>query len=246
MKNLIALITLFAIAQLSIAQSSGTITYNSVMKIEIKMDGMPEGVDLAGMLPTSRTATKELIFNGAESVYVDGKEEVEDTEFTSDDGSFKMVIMESDIETKLYTNQKTKQSVSQEDFLGKAFVIEGELPKYKWKITSEKVKYLDFECIKATTTNEKDKEVVAWFAPSIKSQAGPESYGQLPGAILMLSVNDGKLEVKATKVELKEIKKIDIPDNGKKVTTEEYEKIIDEKMKEMAKEHGGTSISIRG
>ncbi len=248
MKNLFVLIALFATIQLSIAQTSGIISYLSTQKLEINMDDMPEGVDLSGMLPTSRSATKELIFNKNESVYIDGKEDVEDTEFTSDDGSFKMVIKESDIETKLYTNYKTKQRVTQEDFMDKAFVVEETSPKYNWKLTKEKIKFLGYECTKATTTNEEEEEIVAWFAPAIKTQAGPDGYGQLPGAILMFSLDDGKLEIKAIKVELMEVDKIEIPNDGKKVTGEEYEKIVDEKMKEMAKEYGGSGmrIQIRG
>jgi len=249
MKNLIALIITFALIQTTVAQSSGIISYTSVRKLEIKMDDMPAGIDLSGMLPTERTTYKDLVFKGSESIYIDSKkEESEETEFTSDDGNFKMIMIESDIESILYSNYKTKESVSQEDFLGKGFVIISELPKLKWKITSEKVKYLGYECIKATTVNEENEEIVAWFAPAIKSQAGPEEFGQLPGAILMLSENDGKLEIKATKIDLKEIDKIDIPDDGKKVTSEEYDLLIEEKMKEMAKEHGGegVSISIRG
>ena len=248
MKNLIVLIALFATTQLSLAQSSGIISFLSTEKFEIKMDNVPEGVDLAGMLPTSRSATKQLIFDKNESVYIDGKEEVEDTELTSDDGSFKMVIMESDIESRLYNNIKTKLSVSQEDFMGKAFIIEDKMPKYNWKLTKEKIKFLGYECTKATTTNEKEEEIVAWFAPAIKTQAGPDGYGQLPGAILMFSLNDGKIEIKATKVELKEVNKIEIPFDGKKVTGEEYKKIVEEKIKEMKKEYGGNgnTIEIRG
>ncbi len=246
MKKLSLLIALFSIAQVISAQTSGVISYTSTTKIEIKMDNMPAGIDLSGMLPTSSTVSKDLIFNKNESIYIDGNEVKEDTEISSDDGSIKMIIMESDVEAKLYTNHKENRSVSQEDFMGKAFLIEKELPKYNWKLTSEKVKYLGYECTKATTSNEDGEEIVAWFAPVIRTQSGPGSYGQLPGAILMFSLNDGHLEIKATKVELKEVGKIEIPEDGKKVTEEEYEKIIEEKMKEMAKEYGGNTISIRG
>lgn len=246
MKKLSLLIVLFSIAQFVTAQTSGIISYTSTTKIEIKMDNMPAGIDLSGMLPTSRTETKELIFDKNESIYIDGNDVVEDTEISSDDGSFKMVIMESDIESKLYTNHKEKKSISQEDFMGKAFIITKELPKYNWKLTSEKVKYLGYECTKATTTNEDGDEIVAWFAPAIRTQSGPEAYGQLSGAILMFSMDDGKKEIKATKVELKKVDKIEVPEDGKKVTEEEYEKIVEEKIKEMAKEYGGQTISIRG
>jgi len=246
MKKLFLLLVLFAITQFTIAQTSGVISYTSTTKIELKMDNMPAGIDLSGMLPTSRTETKELIFDKNESVYIDGNEVVEDTEISSDDGSFKMVIMESDIESILYSNHKEKKSVSQEDFMGKAFIITKELPKYNWKLTREKIKYLGYECTKATTTNEDGNEIVAWFAPTIRTQSGPESYGQLPGAILMFSLDEGKKEIKATKVELKKVDKIEVPKDGIKVNEEEFKKIKEEKMKEMAKEYGGSSISIRG
>lgn len=62
----------------------------------------------------------------------------------------------------------------------------------------------------------------------------------------MLSKGDKDLEIKATKIELKEVDKIEKPDNGKKVTEEEFDKIVEEKMKEMEKEYGGQTISIRG
>ena len=38
------------------------------------------------MLPTHRTITKQLTFDGAESVYVDSGDRPEDTEISSDDG----------------------------------------------------------------------------------------------------------------------------------------------------------------
>ena len=250
MKNLILLITLFATAQLSNAQSSGIISYLSTTKLEIKMDDMPAGIDLSGMLPSEISKNKQLIFNNNESLYVDAKEQEDEEEngFSSDDGSIKIMFVESDVESMLYNNQKTKESVSQEDFMGKAFVIEDKLPKYNWKLTNEKIKYLGYECTKATSTNDEGEEMVAWFAPAIKTQAGPGAYGQLPGAILMFSINDGEKEIKATKVDLKDVPKITIPSEGKKVTAEEYKVILKEKMAEMAKELGGnaTSISIRG
>ena len=64
----------------------------------------------------------------------------------------------------------------------------------------------------------------------------------------MAYFDNGKIEIKATKVDLKEVDKIEIPDDGKEVTGEEYEKIVEEKMKEMAKEYGGngTILEIRG
>ena len=249
MKNieslLIACLSLF-LMNVCFAQTSGTIIYQETMKLEIQLDDAPSGVDLAGMLPTSRSITKKLMFDSNESIYVDSGDAPEDTEISSDDGSIQIKIMESDIESKLYTDHENNLCLDQQGFMGKAFIINKEVEKIKWKITPEKVKYLDYECMKATMTDEDGKEVVAWFAPAIPVKAGPAGYGQLPGAILMLSKGNEALEIKATKIEMGDVEEIKKPNDGKKVTEAEYDKIVEEKMKEMEKEYGGRSIMIRG
>jgi len=230
----------------SFGQKSGEITYQETLQLKIELDNTPAGVDLSGMIPTSRSVTKKLIFDNDKSVYVNGDERAEDTEINSDDGSIQIVLMESDIESMFYIDYKEKECLDQQGFMGKAFIIEKPVSKTKWKITPEKVMYLDYECMKATMTDDEGEEIVAWFAPAIPVKAGPSGYGQLPGAILMLSRGDKDLEIKATKVELKAVDKIKKPTDGQKVTDEEYEKIVDEKLKEMEKEYGGNTISIRG
>ena len=228
------------------AQKSGVITYQETMKLDIQIDDAPAGVDLSGMLPSSRSVSKILTFDGNKAEYADGKEEREDHEFTSDDGSIQIVFAEDEHENKLYTDYKEMVSLNQQGFMGKAFVINEPMEKTKWKITGEKVKYLDYECIKATTTDEEGRDIVAWFAPAIPIKAGPSGFGHLPGAILMLSRGDQELEIKATNVELKEVDEIKKPKDGKKVSKEEYDKIVEEKIKEMEKEYGGRGIMIRG
>ena len=236
----------FLAANEIIAQKSGVITYQETMKLKIEIDDAPAGVDLSGMLPTNRSVAMQLIFDDTESIYINGGEAAEDQEISSDDGSIQIIIAESDIERKLYTDHENNISLDQQGFMGRAFIINKPVSKIKWKITPEKVKYLDYECIKATTTNEEGDEIVAWFAPSIPVKAGPAGYGQLPGAILMLSKGDKDLEIKASSVEMKEVDEIKEPNEGKKVSEEEFNKIVEEKMKEMEKEHGGRTISIRG
>ena len=245
-KNVLLLCVSFLISNGINAQKSGVINYQETMKLKFELDDAPAGVDLAGMMPTERSVTKQLIFDNNESLYVDGGEAVEDTEITSDDGSIQIVFGGSEIESRLYTDFENKTSLDQQGFMGKAFIIDRPVEKIKWKITPEKVKYLDYECMKATMTDEEGVETVAWFAPAIPVKAGPAGYGQLPGAILMLSKGDKDLEIKATSIELKEIKAIEKPNDGKKVSEEEFDKIVEEKMKEMEKEYGGKGIMIRG
>lgn len=227
-------------------QTSGSILYQETIKLDIQFDDAPNGIDLAGMLPESRSVSKKLMFHADESIYLDSGDTPEDTEISSDDGSIQIRFAVSDIESKLYTDYKNNICLDQQGFMGKTFIINKPIEKIKWKITPEKVKYLDYECMKATMTDEEGKEVVAWFAPGIPVKAGPAGYGQLPGAILMLSKGDKELEIKATKVELGDVDEIEKPNDGKEVTKAEYDKIVEEKTKEMEKEYGGHRIMIRG
>lgn len=232
------------------AQSAGIISYTETTKMDIQIDGDHGGIDLSKYLPESTTTHKVLRFDSQTSIYRTNTEEnqPEDTELESDDGSFKMTIMHDDgIENILYVSQEDQMSVEQTGFMGKAFLIQTDLPKLKWKVTGEKVKYLDYECMKATTTFE-DKDIVAWFTPQISSPIGPHGYGQLPGAILMLSIDEGKTEIMATDVSLSEsIEKLEKPTKGKKVTEDEFEKIIEKKMKEIKSQaKGGSTFIIKG
>jgi GLPGLI family protein len=93
----------------------------------------------------------------------------------------------------------------------------------------------------------KEMEVVAWFAPSIQAPVGPEKYGQLPGAILELTVDDGTLQYSA--IEIKETvndKDLKEPKKGKKVTQKEYLDVVQEFMKNNGSRNGQPVIIRSG
>jgi len=242
------------------AQQAGTIKYAETTKLEF--EGMA-GLDLGDMMPSEMNTNKELFFGNMVSVYKDAADNTtEDIKLESDDGSFQMVIETSDSEEILYTDLKAKESINQTAFMSKEFLIEEKLSRPKWKISNERIKYLGYVCQKATYvktiepmkgTEEEAKEmsIVAWFTSEIAVPIGPSGYNQLPGAILMVSIDDGRIEIKATEVSL------DAPDEsmlvkptkGQKVSKEEYDDIMAEKIKEMQKMSGnreGRSIMIRG
>ena len=225
----ISLSTLVAI----FSQTSGAISYSETMKMSISINGDDAGIDLSEFLPESMSSTSTLTFDNKISSYKQGESDTGDLELGDEDAGIKIVVLGNDIDSELYIDHNTKMQTELKGFMGKAFIVEENVDKIKWKITSEKVKYLDYECIKATSTNEEGKEIVAWFAPKIPASVGPRSYGQLPGAILMLSEGEEDLVIKATKVEIKEVDTIQKPSDGEKVSQEEYEKIVEERTKEM-------------
>ena len=151
--------------------------------------------------------------------------------------------MTDESESSYHTDFKNKKTINQTGFMGKTFIIESSIEKHQWKLTGEKIKYLDYVCQKAEKTIEEDGKivnVVAWFTSEIPMPIGPDSYNQLPGVILMISKDNGKKEIKATKVSLENPAKeiFELPKKGKKVTQEEYDIIVEEKTKEMLKEFG--------
>lgn len=228
------------------AQTSGVISYSETMKMNVTLDSEETGgMDLSEFLPKSMTSSSDLTFDGKISSYKKGESESENIEVGDEDAGVRIVFMSDDVDSELYIDQSSKMIVEQKGFMGKTFIVEESLEKMKWKITGEKVKYLGYECIKAVRTMEDGNEVIAWFAPRIPASVGPKLYGQLPGAILMLSEGDEDLVFKATSIELKDVSEIKKPTNGKKVTNEEYGIIVDEKTKEMMQERGGATFKVR-
>ena len=241
MKNLITFVLLIFLAGTVSSQTAGTISYTESMKIDIDFGDSSGNIpdSMKDLIPTTMDRSTELLFNKSESLYREQDGSVsEDVEMESDDGSFKMVIMTDDTEDILYVNSKEKKMVHQRGLMSKSFLVSKELPKTKWKITTEKVKYLDYECQKAEL-EEDGKLTVAWFTPQIPSSIGPSGYYGLPGAILMLTADDGDREIKATKVTFDDnvVAEIAPPSEGKKVTEEEYEKIQKEREEEMTQMH---------
>lgn len=224
----------FCTACLLSAQISGTISYSETMKMDIQISGdQGAGIDLSEFLPESMSSQSNLTFDGKISSYKKGQSEDGDLELGDEDSGIKIMVLGNDIDSELYIDHGAKVQTELKGFMGKAFIVEEPIEKFKWKISNEKIKYLDFECIKATSINEEDKEIVAWFTPEIPASVGPLSYGQLPGAILMLAVGEEDLVIKATKIELKNVVEIQKPTNGEEVTQEQYEKIVKERTEEM-------------
>jgi len=232
---------------LAIAQNTeGEIVYTETIKLEINL---PEGhEDMAASLPKEQKAQKLLYFTATESLYQNAPEDDEGDdviEAGEGDVQIKMVIMRPS-ENKLYKDLAKAEKIQKEEFFGKLFLISGDLKKYAWKLTGQQKKVLDYNCQQAVYSDD-EKKVAVWFTPEIPVSSGPGEYGQLPGMILEVSIDDGDRHIVANKVTFKYLEKdaIVVPKKGKKVTAEEFEEIRDAKMKEMEEEMGGGGMRIR-
>jgi GLPGLI family protein len=81
----------------------------------------------------------------------------------------------------------------------KEFVYEEPVPKFEWKIQSNTMTILGYECIKAMTRfRGRDYEV--WFTPLLPLWYGPWKFSGLPGLILKAADTKGYFEWTATEI----------------------------------------------
>jgi len=139
------------------------------------------------------------------------------------------------------------------------FIVTDSIHKLDWKLSGETQTLLGHVCQKATTqrvgkrnqmTMDNGKmerkeiadtsNIVAWFTTDIPVPAGPEVQGQLPGLILALDVNNGRMVYNAIELSAKaDVASIKEPVKGKKVTPDEYVKETAKMMDEMQKNNKG-------
>ena len=141
-----------------------------------------------------------------------------------------------------YFHSEQQKSIQQRSLMGRTFLVTGTTP-LKWKITSDTKEILGYTCTKAIAGD--SAQIAAWFTPQIPAFFGPEKYNGLPGLILEVSIDNGQRQILATKVDLSPVETaISAPANGKKVTSEQYAKLMEKKMKEMRQEFGGSGNMI--
>ena len=169
-----------------------------------------------------------------------------------------------------FKNLKEKRFVSKTDIMGKTFLIKDSIPNYQWQLTSETKNIGNYTCYKATFTQDVENismtvengetkqtkkietiTTTVWYTPQIPISNGPTIYHGLPG--LILEINDGRTTIVCTEIVLNPSEKITIsePDKGKIVSQAEYDKIQDEKNKELmerfqSRDGKGIEIKIGG
>ena len=262
MKNIILLILVFAFAKANSQKIQGIATYQTQRHVEFKMDstsGMGDEMQKMLQEQLRKQFQKEfkLTFNNTEAVW---KEEVSLDKPQGPSGSGVQIVMSGmgGDDYALYQNIVEKKYTEQSDLMGKQFLVQDILEKPEWKLEKETKNIGQYTCFKATLTEEIEqrsfssvngegeeevkkvtKVTTAWYTLDIPVQHGPEDFWGLPG--LILEVNDGKMAMMCTQVVInpKDGISIEVPTKGKKVNKEEFEKISEEKSKEMMERHSG-------
>jgi GLPGLI family protein len=228
-------------------EMEGEIWYKETIRLDIDLPPEIEE-QMKGMFPSEQSSEKALYFTKQESLYKDENPEDDEQSFEneSEGGNIKIKMVVANADNRLYSHFQEEKVIEQKDFLGKKFLIKAKPKAYRWKMTGEQKKVLEYICTRAEY-QDSTGVVEAWFTPQLPLPLGPAGYGQLPGAILEVNMNDGERVITATSVELKELpdNAIEIPNKGKKVSRSEFEKIVAEKKKEMNAEGGAGMIKVR-
>lgn len=221
----------------------GRVTYEHLIKLEIQLEGA--AAQYADLIPRERRTEKILWYNSEATLFENGAPQQSD--MPTQAGQANVMIRMAEPDNKIYTRLADGAQIEQRDFMTRLFLIE-EQPVRQWKLTGQQKLILDMPCMEAVM-GEGDKKVTAWFTPIIPVSSGPANYGGLPGLILMLETADGRQVYTAVKVEqeITGAAAIVQPDKGRKVTREEFNDIVAEKMKEMGGQpgQGGQQVIFR-
>jgi hypothetical protein len=137
-----------------------------------------------------------------------------------------LMVAHVDLETGAIVENRT--------FMGRVFLISGERPQPQWRITGEQSEFAGFVVMKATA-NDGERQIEAWFTPQIPVPGGPGEYGGLPGMILSLSIDEGRVVYSATGVSLTPVDPgaIRAPTEGEEISRDDYEVIVAERLEEI-------------
>ena len=219
----------------------GVITYE--VKVNVHRTLPKERESMKNMIPEFRTSQHQLFFNPNESLYKPVEEEEEEN-FEQDGGGMRMRFQQPRIE--MYFDPATARRITQQEFMGKEYLIEDSLQVSPWKFGTETKTLMGYECKQAMYYNEQRKQqVVAWYTPQLRPFLGPETFNTLPGAVLEVNLNDGERILTAKSMEARPLKKYElkIPKQGIKTTQAEFKKMMDEHSERMRER--GANIIIR-
>ena len=237
MKKLVLLFFVLTSVVALAQKNEGVIIYE--VKVNLHKRLPPGNAEMKAMIPEFRTSKTQLFFNQNESFYKNVEEE-EEEETNNGNG----VVMKFSVpQNEFYYNFAEKKKVEMREFMTKKFLIEGEIKPNAWKLSDETKEIKGYTCKKATFVIEERKQnITVWYTEQIPVSAGPEAFNSLMGLVMQVDINDGEMVTTASNIEFRALKKNEIkaPTEGKKITSEEFKKMVDERMKEM----GGNGMRI--
>jgi GLPGLI family protein len=220
--------------------AEGVINYE--VKVNLHRALPPDRADMKNMIPEFRTSKQQLFFNAEESLY---KPVVEDEDPMEANGGGVRIRMQPP-HVEIYYKVTDQRRIVQEEFMGKDYLIEDSVVVTPWKFIAESKKVMNYDCQKASYFDERrQQQVTAWYTNKLRPFLGPEMFNGLPGAVLLVDINDGERVVTAKSLEVRSLKRheMEVPDKGTKTTRAEFQKMRDEQLQKMRT--NGANVIIR-
>ena len=225
---------------------SGTVVYAEQTKFNVNLP--PQMQRFRERMDDTRDATVVLIFNESSSLSQLAPEPEEETPQAApnDRRNRRFQMFRQRENNATFVDFDNNVAIQRREFLDRTFLVEG-AERPNWKLTDDVSEFLGYMCNRAVATIDTTL-VEAWFTPEIPVPAGPDDYYGLPGLILVVTTDNGNRSYVATEVSLRPVsaESIAAPTEGRKVTQEEFDKIVAEKRKEMRAQRGNNrEIMIR-
>jgi len=205
-----ALLVLFIItvssSVLAQKKKSGIISYE--MLVSYNFEGVydhPKWDMLINKLPKKAISYFDLTFNEKKALYAENISKREPISGYLQVAIEKVGEKKGPKETlrKVFTDLVNNKKLEEVEFMTREFLIESKLEVLPWKITTDKIKVLNYVCTGAEL-KDGDDTIVAYFTSEIPVSIGPDKYNSLPGAVLAVEKN-GELMILATSVEIKDV-----------------------------------------
>ena len=215
--------------------------YEVTSQIERKLP--PAYAHLASQLPTSNTTGLFLRYDGNQALSDTGPAADSDDRTATSDG---MHVRTTGAKRSVYVDVDGGAVTKQVHFMDRQFLISSDAPEIEWRLTQEVAEFLGYPAFKATATVD-GKSVEAWFTPDIAAPVGPDTYGGLPGLILVLTEDGGRRTFVAQEVSTAPLEEaIQPPTEGRRMTSEEYRSLVQEKMEQIRSDRQAGTVIIPG
>ena len=224
---------------------SGKVLYEETMKMNVELDG--EAAQFAHLFPKEQKMQHVLYFTQDAALFQPMEQKQARNEDAAEGPEGMRMKIEMNVpQDKFYADLKAGKSVEQREFMGRKFLVSGDIGKGQWRMTGKQKTILDYPCQEAVMISDKDT-TTAWFTTAIPVSTGPRGWAGLPGLILAATRNSN-LSIVATMFTPGQVEDgiIVQPKSGKKVTKEEFKGIVEAKLKEMGAEgSSGNQVIIR-
>ena len=243
MKTLISLLVFYFSILIMNAQKSGKIIYEQKSKLNIEINS--ENAAALRNIPKEHISNKELIYDSTASLFQRVAKKNADEAIESETDHGRMVIKMDEPDEHIFCDLVGQKRIEQREFMSRMFLIEIPFTASTWKLTGNQRIILNYNCQEAIL-QDSVRKIKAWFTPAIPLATGPNGICNLPGLVLAAEMNGGEVTYEAKSIDANPVdhKLIVRPKDGKKVTRDEFNKLVQDKRKEMQDQGDGDGNMI--